>query len=163
MFFKSTSGTVKYLISTLDTDPPFKGPNIGQPCHDPSCLAIIGKIQFCWVGYRWACIILTLPYKRSTYIGYINPLQMIHSNQSFFGNKLSFSSQHTESFKTCVFTHLLPINIVIVMQHAVLFVVALRDCFITWLPWCRQHQAGAKSFKSADVPYLRENVVASRV
>ena len=28
VFFKSTSGAVKYLISTLDTDPPpFKGPN----------------------------------------------------------------------------------------------------------------------------------------
>ncbi len=26
VFFKSTSGTVKYLISTLDNDPPFKGP-----------------------------------------------------------------------------------------------------------------------------------------
>ncbi len=28
LFFKSTSGTLKYLISTLDTDPPFKGPII---------------------------------------------------------------------------------------------------------------------------------------
>ncbi len=29
MFFKSTHETVKYLTSTLDTDPPFKGPGYG--------------------------------------------------------------------------------------------------------------------------------------
>ncbi len=30
VFFKSTPGTVKYLISTLDTDPPFQGPSLCQ-------------------------------------------------------------------------------------------------------------------------------------
>ncbi len=68
VFFNSTSETVKYLISTLDTDPPFKGPvqvKIGDITTNWRHIRLLRMSQGGWAIFchNWLVTLLFRNYK----------------------------------------------------------------------------------------------------